>query len=126
MCEECGLGLVLECRLDAAPDPDDAFLVVDSSLRVGAVSREAEAILQVREDGAVDRPLSELLAAADVEGVDALQLPAAIIDASYGVQKVNTVYVRPWNIFGVRVRARVVPCGPPRAALIVLEGLRSL
>jgi hypothetical protein len=28
--------------------------------------------------------------------------------------------VRPWNTFGVRLQARIAPCGPPRAALIVL------
>ena len=31
------------------------------------------------------------------------------------------VTVRPWNTFGVRMRARIAPCGPPRAALLVLE-----
>ena len=30
-------------------------------------------------------------------------------------------FVRPWNTFGVRMRARIATCGPPRAALIVLE-----
>ncbi|HEV2974613.1 MAG TPA: hypothetical protein VGX69_06400, partial [Solirubrobacteraceae bacterium] len=32
-----------------------------------------------------------------------------------------TVFVRPWNTFGVRIRARIAACGPPRAALLVLE-----
>ena len=30
-------------------------------------------------------------------------------------------FVRPWNTFGVRLRARIAPCGPPRAALVVLD-----
>jgi hypothetical protein len=30
-------------------------------------------------------------------------------------------FVRPANTFGVRVRARITACGPPRAALIVLD-----
>jgi hypothetical protein len=29
--------------------------------------------------------------------------------------------VRPKGTFGVRVRARITACGPPRAALIVFE-----
>jgi hypothetical protein len=29
--------------------------------------------------------------------------------------------VRPWNTFGVRMRAKIAMCGPPRAALIVLD-----
>jgi hypothetical protein len=33
--------------------------------------------------------------------------------------------VRPWNTFGVRMRARIATCGPPRAALIVLDSGRS-
>jgi len=32
-----------------------------------------------------------------------------------------SAFVRPWNTFGVRLRARVASCGPPRAALVVLE-----
>ena len=33
-------------------------------------------------------------------------------------------FVRPWNTFGVRMRARIATCGPPRAALVVLENAR--
>jgi hypothetical protein len=33
--------------------------------------------------------------------------------------------VRPWNTFGVRMRARIATCGPPRAALIVLDSGRG-
>ena len=34
-------------------------------------------------------------------------------------------FVRPWNTFGVRMRARIATCGPPRAALIVLDSGRG-
>jgi hypothetical protein len=29
--------------------------------------------------------------------------------------------VRPANTFGIRLTARIATCGPPRAALVVLE-----
>jgi hypothetical protein len=32
-----------------------------------------------------------------------------------------SAFVRPWNTFGVRLRSRVASCGPPRAALVVLD-----
>src|SRR5438270_11374635 len=49
VCGDCGLGLLLEARVDAIPDPDDAFLVIDSSLTVQAMSSSAEIALGVRE-----------------------------------------------------------------------------
>ena len=36
------------------------------------------------------------------------------------------VFVRPLNTFGVRMRARIAACGPPRATLILLETPQSL
>jgi hypothetical protein len=36
-----------------------------------------------------------------------------------------SAFVRPWNTFGVRLRARVASCGPPRAALVVLENQQA-
>ena len=98
VCTSCGLGLLLETRADTAPDPRDAFLVVDTSLLVQAMSRRAQALLELTEAEAVNRPAAELLVAADV---------------------------RPWNTFGVRMRAKIAPCGPPRAALVVLEDQQS-
>src|ERR1700727_1309122 len=68
VCTRCGLGLLLETREDAVPDPRDAFLVVDSQLLVQAMSREAQTLLGLAEEDAVDRPVSELLVPADAEG----------------------------------------------------------
>jgi PAS domain-containing protein len=124
VCRSCGLGLLLETREDVAPEADDAFLVVDSSLRVHALSERAEELLGVREDLVVNRPLAELLVPADVEGAKHSQIAAAVADAVGSGDHPSYSFVRPWNTYGVRVRARVVACGPPRAALIVLEGPR--
>ncbi len=124
VCRSCGLGLLLETREDAAPGAQDAFLVVDASLRVHALSARAEELLGVREDLVVNRPLAELLVPADVEGPRRSDIAAAVADAVGSSDRPAYSFVRPWNTYGVRVRARIVACGPPRAALIVLEGPR--
>jgi len=103
------------------PDARDAFLVVDSRLLVQAMSREAQTLLGLAEEDAVDRPVSELLVPADAEGEPRGGLAAAIAEAAAGDEPEGRAYVRPWNTFGVRMRARIATCGPPRAALIVLD-----
>ena len=120
VCTRCGLGLLLETREDAVPDARDAFLVVDSRLLVQAMSREAQTLLGLAEEDAVDRPVSELLVPADAEG-ERGGLAAAIAEAASGGESDGRAFVRPWNTFGVRMRARIATCGPPRAALIVLD-----
>jgi hypothetical protein len=124
VCRSCGLGLLLEAREDAVPEHDDAFLVVDSSLRVHGLSRQAERLLGIREDLAVNRPLAELVVPADAEAGSRSGLAAAVAEAIGSESEPQHAFVRPANTFGVRVRARIVACGPPRAALIVLEGSR--
>jgi hypothetical protein len=122
VCSSCGLGLLLETREDALPEPDDAFLVVDSSLLIQAMSREAQALLGVEEETAVNTPIAELLVPADAETQGRTGFAAAIAEAAHGNPLDSTQsFVRPWNTFGVRMRARIATCGPPRAALVVLE-----
>ncbi len=121
VCRSCNLGLLLETRSDVLPTRQDAFLVVDGSLLVQGLSRRAERVLGMSEDMAVNRPLSELLVAADAEAGSRGALAAAIVEAVGGSDATARSFVRPWNTFGVRMRARIAPCGPPRAALIVLE-----
>jgi hypothetical protein len=122
VCEDCGLGLMLQTRADAAPGPGEPFIVVDSSLAVQAVSGGAEAALAVREPHAVNRHITELLIPADAEArAPGFCLAAAITAAAAGDAAPSTVWVRPTKTFGVRLRARIAACGPPRAALLVLE-----
>ncbi len=122
VCRSCGLGLLLEAREDAVPTDRDAFLVVDSSLLVQALSKQAEAFLGLTEELAIDKPVVELLVPADAEAQERTGFAAAIVQAA-NAQDPDTArrFVRPWNTFGVRVRARIATCGPPRAALVVLE-----
>jgi hypothetical protein len=120
VCQECGLGLLLETRADSVPSPDDAFLVIDDSLRVQALSRHAESLLAVSEEAAVNQPVAGLLVPADAEGSEPGRFANAVARA-LGDEDPAQIFVRPWNTFGVRLRARISPCGPPRAALVVLE-----
>jgi PAS domain-containing protein len=122
VCTECGLGLLLETREDAVPGDGDAFLVVDSTLLVQAMSRRAQAFLGMSEEDAVNKPVAELLVPADAEAQGRTGFAAAVAQAAEG-QDPDTArsFIRPWNTFGVRVCARIATCGPPRAALVVLE-----
>jgi PAS domain-containing protein len=125
VCTSCGLGLLLEAREDTVPSAKDAFLVVDSSMSVQAMSREAQSLLGVAEEAAIDRPVAELLVPADTETQGRTGFAAAIVQAAGGDDPDNSRnFVRPWNTFGVRLRARIATCGPPRAALVVLENGR--
>lgn len=121
VCRECGLGLLLEARQDVAPSPQNSFLVVDSALLVQAVSRRAQTLLGVSEADAVNTPVADFLVPADAEAMGATGFAARLTDAAGAMDKPASVFLRPRNTFGVRMRARIAPCGPPRAALVVLE-----
>jgi len=125
VCTACGLGLLLETRQDAIPGARDAFMVVDSALLVQAMSREAELLLGVGEEEAINRPIAELLVPADAESQGQTGFAATLAQAADGVHPDLTPrFVRPWDTFGVRLRARIATCGPPRAALVVLDSGR--
>jgi len=120
VCGSCGLGLVLQAAADVAPRPHDSFVVIDGALTVSALSAAAESLLGVTEKEAVGRPISELLTAADVEERGDDQVARHIIAAADEVQgPSHQVVLRPAGEFGVRLWARIGPCGPPRAALLV-------
>jgi hypothetical protein len=121
VCRECELGLLLQTRADVLPGGDSAFLVVDSSLSIQAVSRTAELALGVGESDAVNRHIGEFLIPADAEAATPVGLAIAITRAAGGDQTATEVFVRPGNTFGVRLRVRIAACGPPPAALLVLE-----
>ena len=107
---------------DAAPRPGDAFLIVDRSLCVQAVSASAECELGVQEAHAINRHVTELLIPGEAEPPAAASLAAAIARAaSGGGDTRQPVTVRPSNTFGVRLRARIAACGPPQAALVLLD-----
>ena len=121
VCESCGLGVLLTADADAAPHPGDPFMIVDGSLCVCALSRVAEELLGVEETEAVNRHLSEFLVPADAEAAGADNLMDLVINAAGAGSETRVAVVRPPDEFGVRFRAQVGACGPPRAALLVLS-----
>jgi PAS domain-containing protein len=123
VCRACGLGLLLETPRGAAPNEGDAFIVVDCAIRVQAMSAAAERLLAITEDIALNRPVTELLIPGDAELAAPASFAGAIAAAFADSDPVGSC-VRPWNTFGVRMQARIAACGPPRAALIVLDSTR--
>ncbi len=121
MCETCGLGVLLEASSDVAPPNGGAFMVLDRSLSVCALSASAERLLAARETEAVNRHITELLVPADAEAQGPAGLAAAVTWAASGDDTPRTVTVRPANTFGVRLTARIGSCSPPRAALLVFD-----
>jgi PAS domain-containing protein len=120
VCRRCGLGLVLQAPRALVPQANEPFLVVDSRLTVCAVSRRAEDLLGLPETEAVNRHVAEFLTTAQADTPTTENLLAQLVVAATSDEDAHTVIVRPTGEFGVRYRARIGPCGPPRAALVVL------
>ena len=110
VCESCGMGIVLHCARDAAPRPGAAFLVVTTDLRVTAASLSASAVFGADPNG---QSLLDL-----VRGDGAL--PRQVARAAMGSRKATTAWVRTGE-HGRPFRARIVACGDPPAALVVLS-----
>jgi hypothetical protein len=121
VCGDCGLGLLLQSGADAAPAPGGAFLVLDATLSVCAMSEAAERLLATSETEAVNRHITELVVPADAEAQGPENLAVAVTWAARGDEATRNVVVRPATTFGVRLRARIASCGPPRAALLVFD-----
>ncbi len=121
VCGSCGLGLLLLAGADVAPSQGGAFVVLDSSLAVCAVSAEAERLLGTSEHGAVNRHVTELIVPADAEAQGPQNLAVAVTWAARGDASERRVTVRPTHVFGVRLNARIAGCGPPQAALLVFD-----
>lgn len=120
VCGHCGLGLILQAPSDLAPQAHEPFLVIDSTLSVCAVSARAEELLGTDETLAINRHIAEFVVPADANAPSAENLLVLLVDAASGVGEPRTAVVRPRSEFGVRFRARIGPCGPPHAALLVL------
>ncbi|ADB48736.1 PAS domain-containing protein [Conexibacter woesei] len=121
ICGDCGLGMLLEARADVVPQAGEAFLIVDASLSIQALSAEAEHLLAITEHDVIQHPVTELLTPADAEARGAEAFATTIMHAARGDDAPQRLFVRPANVFGVRMPLRVGLCGPPRAALLVLE-----
>jgi hypothetical protein len=118
------MGVLLSTPADNAPKPSDPFLVVDGTLSICAMSKHAEKLLGIVETDAVNRHIAEFLEPGDAETESGASLASMIAFAARGDQPATSVVVRPANTFGVRYWAKVGPCGPPTAALLVLADAR--
>jgi hypothetical protein len=125
VCQDCRFGVLLQARADIAPSAGDAFMVLDASLSICAVSSAAERLLECSETDAVNRHVTELVVPADAEAQGAANLAVAVTWAARGDDAPSRVTVRPANTFGVRLTARIASCGPPTAALLVFDSSRT-
>lgn len=121
VCVSCGLGLVLSASAELAPKLHEPFLIIDSSLSVCALSASAEELLDVDETQAVNRHVAEFLVPADANAPTSHNLLSLIADAGR-VGPPRRAVVRPLDEFGVRYKVRIGACGPPDAALVVVDG----
>jgi hypothetical protein len=121
VCGHCGLGLVLQASADLAPRRDEPFLVIDTTLSVCAVSAAAEELLDIEETKAVNKHVADFLVPADANAPSAENLLALLVEVAGGSGEPRIAVVRPRQEFGVRYKARIGPCGPPHAALLVLS-----
>jgi len=99
---------------------DRDILLVDSTLSVCGMSALAEELLGLVETEAVNRHINELLVPADAEGSGPGDLLNLLVHAARGAGEIHDVVLRPTDEYGIRYWARIGPCGPPRAALMVL------
>jgi hypothetical protein len=122
VCGDCGLGLLVKADAAVAPAPGDPFLIVDGALAVQAVSSGAESLLCAQEVDAVNRHVTELVLPADAQAAEPATLAYAVALATRGeVAEPVSMFLRPASTFGVRIRARIAPCGPGLSALLVLD-----
>lgn len=119
VCARCGMGLILRAPDDAAPAPGGAFLVVDRALAVCAVSEGAERSLDVSEPFAIGRLVSELLVPDEVGDEPSMLtlVRRAVLDGGAP----RRAGVRLAARIDEALTVRVGPCGPPRAAVVVLD-----
>jgi len=121
VCARCGLGILISAPGDAAPGVGEPFVIVDGHLTVRALSQHAETLLGVRERRAIGRDLDELLVQPATCDPDTTGLETAITQSAQGDVAFAGVEVRLVNAGHAHLRVRIGPCGPPPAALIVLE-----
>ena len=122
ICGHCEMGLVLTAQARVAPEPGDAFLVTDERLLVRALSQAGEELVGESEPAVIHRPVSELVRGVTPDGRPDAPLLRLLVDAAAGATSlaVTRVRVGRGERAGERL-ARIGPCGPSSAALLVFE-----
>ncbi len=118
------MGVLLEAPAEALPG-DAPFLVVDSSLRIIAVSDLAERLLEAYEQDINGSHIFDFLVshADDAEGAD--NFAVAISASAAQAAPIRYAGVRLRRQRGITARLRIATCGPPRAALVVFDECRD-
>jgi hypothetical protein len=119
VCGVCGMGVLLRCGADALPGAKAAFAIVDRKHEIAALSETAETIfgpeekllgrslLDMLTSPVGDRRLARAISQAALRMHEPLTMPARLSDAH--ADAVGTM------------ACRISTCGPPRAALVVVE-----
>jgi hypothetical protein len=122
ICARCELGLMLQADSELAPSPGDAFIVVDRDLLVCAVSAGAERVLGAREPTLIHATVDQLLRGAGETDAEAGE--RSLLDllraATRGRAAIEQTVVSLVDRAADGFTARLGPCGPPAAALLVL------
>ena len=115
VCSRCGLGLLVSAPPDAAPSPQDPFLLVDGQLSICAVSRLAEELLLTSETDVVNSHIGDPLVPADVEigGRESLVNRSCMPPASRARRTTSSCARQE---YGIRFWARIAPRRPARGA----------
>lgn len=121
VCPRCTMGLVLEAHPEVTPAPGDAFVVCDFQLRVCALSRGAERLLGTTEPLAVHRPVGDLVRGASRDDLGLPALSALLRGAAAGEIDVRRTIVSVSSPHGLVCPARVGSCGPPPAAVLIID-----
>jgi hypothetical protein len=118
VCMRCEMGTVLRAPPGLQPRFYEPFVIVDSRLRLQAVSHHAEAMLAVDEPAVIDVPLEAFLSCHTVQ--DQTDLAGLVGSAVGGSRLATRVEMRTVGDPAIEVVARVAGCGAPPAALLVL------
>ena len=119
VCTHCGMGVMLTAPRKALPGAGAAFVVVTREGRISAVSEAAEALVG-EEPGLLGMPIASALASVESEELLARQVARAA-GAGREVAQATVTPVLQAGENPTRLSARIAGCGPPRAALLVLE-----
>lgn len=114
--------MLLETRAAVAPEPGSAFVIVDGDLIVHALSARAERLLGVYEIDAVARLLTDFLVPTGGSPQNHERVEEMIAGIAINDDRVRRFTMLRAGLDGPELQVRVGSCGPPRGALIVLEG----
>ena len=119
VCGRCGMGIMLTAPKKALAGPGAALVIVTREGRISAVSEAAEPLIG-EERGLLGMPIGSALTS--TEGDD--RLARQVARAAGAGREVAAATLTPVLQAGdtpTRLNARIASCGPPRAALLVLE-----